>query len=394
MSGVVNKGAREDRAVRAGKIALAAKTKGRLVLDAALCALLVFAMLRPVTGQVVHEVVGALLLGGCFEDRAPREGNDGVAASAGASRGDGRVGCCGCCAGLERARDQPPVAGSGVAPFRSGCRASVVARAHRECLSAVHCGACASCAPLDEGFRDLARKPCGGVFQAGPAGSLVCVCHSWRGACRVGWFGAQWIRDSSSVARCCAWRADDGAGCDERGCGCRRFGGRCGGAHALDGWRPGCRFPGRWRSGRFRRQLDARCAGGEGEGASRECVGDVSARAPFCSRRIRRKVLRLPLVVQAVRGARPRLLRHPALALPGISGRNRPPATELWHCQGFLASATQFWHCQRFLAETGLSPPSSGTANVSWRSPAPPAVCPKKDCPACRRGAYGAQGER
>lgn len=64
MSGVVNEGAREDRAVRAGKIALAAKMKGRLVLDAALCALLVFAMLRPVTGQVVHEVVGALLLVG------------------------------------------------------------------------------------------------------------------------------------------------------------------------------------------------------------------------------------------------------------------------------------------------------------------------------------------
>lgn len=38
--------------------------KGRLVLDAALCALLVFAMLRPVTGQVVHEIAGALLLVG------------------------------------------------------------------------------------------------------------------------------------------------------------------------------------------------------------------------------------------------------------------------------------------------------------------------------------------
>lgn len=38
--------------------------KGRLVLDAALCVLLVFAMLRPVTGQVVHEIAGALLLVG------------------------------------------------------------------------------------------------------------------------------------------------------------------------------------------------------------------------------------------------------------------------------------------------------------------------------------------
>ena len=38
--------------------------EGRLVLDAALCVLLVFAMLRPVTGQVVHEIAGALLLAG------------------------------------------------------------------------------------------------------------------------------------------------------------------------------------------------------------------------------------------------------------------------------------------------------------------------------------------
>lgn len=64
MSGVVNERAREDRVARAGKIALTAKMRGRLVLDAALCALLVFAMLRPVTGQVVHEIAGALLLVG------------------------------------------------------------------------------------------------------------------------------------------------------------------------------------------------------------------------------------------------------------------------------------------------------------------------------------------
>ncbi|MDD5893485.1 MAG: DUF4405 domain-containing protein, partial [Coriobacteriaceae bacterium] len=38
--------------------------KGRLALDAVLCVLLVFAMLRPVTGQVVHEIAGALLLVG------------------------------------------------------------------------------------------------------------------------------------------------------------------------------------------------------------------------------------------------------------------------------------------------------------------------------------------
>ena len=62
MSGVVNERAREDRVARAGKTAPTAKMKGRLVLDAALCVLLVFAMLRPVTGQVVHEIAGALLL--------------------------------------------------------------------------------------------------------------------------------------------------------------------------------------------------------------------------------------------------------------------------------------------------------------------------------------------
>lgn len=64
MSGVVDERAREDRVVRAGKSVPTAKMRGRLVLDAALCALLVFAMLRPVTGQVVHEIAGALLLVG------------------------------------------------------------------------------------------------------------------------------------------------------------------------------------------------------------------------------------------------------------------------------------------------------------------------------------------
>lgn len=64
MSSVVNGRTRGDRVVRAGKTALTAKMRGRLVLDAALCVLLVFAMLRPVTGQVVHEIAGALLLAG------------------------------------------------------------------------------------------------------------------------------------------------------------------------------------------------------------------------------------------------------------------------------------------------------------------------------------------
>lgn len=64
MSGVVNERAREDRVARAGKTAPTAKMRGRLILDAALCVLLVFAMLRPVTGQVVHEIAGALLLVG------------------------------------------------------------------------------------------------------------------------------------------------------------------------------------------------------------------------------------------------------------------------------------------------------------------------------------------
>lgn len=64
MSSVVNGRTRGDRVVRAGKSVPTAKMRGRLVLDAALCALLVFAMLRPVTGQVVHEIAGALLLVG------------------------------------------------------------------------------------------------------------------------------------------------------------------------------------------------------------------------------------------------------------------------------------------------------------------------------------------
>lgn len=64
MSGTVDERMRGDRAVRAGETAMTAKMRGRLILDAALCALLVFVMLRPVTGQVVHEIAGALLLVG------------------------------------------------------------------------------------------------------------------------------------------------------------------------------------------------------------------------------------------------------------------------------------------------------------------------------------------
>jgi hypothetical protein len=43
---------------------MTAKMRGRLILDVALCALLVFVMLRPLTGQVAHEIAGALLLAG------------------------------------------------------------------------------------------------------------------------------------------------------------------------------------------------------------------------------------------------------------------------------------------------------------------------------------------
>ncbi len=43
---------------------MTAKMRGRLILDAVLCALLVFVMLRPLTGQVAHEIAGALLLAG------------------------------------------------------------------------------------------------------------------------------------------------------------------------------------------------------------------------------------------------------------------------------------------------------------------------------------------
>ena len=43
---------------------MTAKMRGRLILDAVLCALLVFVMLRPLTGRVAHEIAGALLLAG------------------------------------------------------------------------------------------------------------------------------------------------------------------------------------------------------------------------------------------------------------------------------------------------------------------------------------------
>ena len=78
------------------------------------------------------------------------------------------------------------------------------------------------------------------------------------------------------------------------------------------------------------------------------------------------------------------LVRHSTLALPGLSGRshsalalpektgkNHPYATQLWHCQCFLAFgvffATQDWHCQGFLAWKGPSPPGIGTARFFWR---------------------------
>lgn len=50
--------------------------------------------------------------------------------------------------------------------------------------------------------------------------------------------------------------------------------------------------------------------------------------------------------------------RRPALALPGFSGAGRPLATQLWHCQGFLASHA-------------ASPPISGTARIPWRGADP-----------------------
>lgn len=140
--------------------------------------------------------------------------------------------------------------------------------------------------------------------------------------------------------------------------------------------------------------------------------------------------------------------RRSGLALPGSIGGIRPRATQFWHCQGFLAEtgssplrigtarnywrsplrigtarnnwrkpvprhptlalpvmigvrgflATQDWHCQGFLASAAPAPLSSGAAN-DFRHPLPPRCrhprrAPKKDCPACRRGACGAQGER
>lgn len=64
MSSLVDERTRGDRAVKAGETAMTAKMRGRLILDAVLCALLVFAMLRPLTGRVAHEIAGALLLAG------------------------------------------------------------------------------------------------------------------------------------------------------------------------------------------------------------------------------------------------------------------------------------------------------------------------------------------
>ena len=357
MSSVVNGRTRGDRVVRAGKSVPTAKMRGRLVLDAALCALLVFAMLRPVTGQVVHEITGALLLVGMIAH---------VATSWGAASRTARH-------ARETTRPQRAqgllavMVVLGVAGVALALSALVISRlllgagSHLSDLDAGHLwsrvhivSAYVLCIAVlahlvlywTKGLRDLARKPCGGIFQAGPAGSLVCVCHSWRGACRAGWFGAQWIRDSSSVARSRACRADDDAGCRRARARMQTLRGTMRrGARARRTVRSGCRFPGRWRCGRFRRQHDARCADGEGEGASRECVGDVSARAPFCSRRIRRKVLRLSLVAEPLRRSSPRHpalalpgisgVRHSTLALPGLSGRNQPLATQHWHCQLF-----------------------------------------------------------
>ena len=65
---------------------------------------------------------------------------------------------------------------------------------------------------------------------------------------------------------------------------------------------------------------------------------------------------------------RHRQWRHPALALPRISGAHCPDVTQRWHCQGFLASATQDWHCQRFLANAAQMPLSVGTAKDYWRA--------------------------
>lgn len=70
-----------------------------------------------------------------------------------------------------------------------------------------------------------------------------------------------------------------------------------------------------------------------------------------------------------------------SLALPAFSGGNAPRATQLWHCQGFLASrpraplssgtanvcwpaAAFFWHCQGFLPSGPHAPLSSGTASI------------------------------
>lgn len=63
---------------------------------------------------------------------------------------------------------------------------------------------------------------------------------------------------------------------------------------------------------------------------------------------------------------------HPALALPEKTGKNHPYATQLWHCQCFFGFrcffATQLWHCQGILAPWRpyvLASPTSHSANCN-----------------------------
>ena len=57
---------------------------------------------------------------------------------------------------------------------------------------------------------------------------------------------------------------------------------------------------------------------------------------------------------------------HPALALPGLSGKSHPALALPMFLGVEGALATQDWHCQRLLAWSAHGPSRIGTARESW----------------------------
>ncbi len=60
-------------------------------------------------------------------------------------------------------------------------------------------------------------------------------------------------------------------------------------------------------------------------------------------------------------------VRHPALALPGLSGGSHSGLALPGIAGVRRVFATEVWHCQGFLAQGVSSPLSSGTARDCWR---------------------------